>query len=574
MNHSIENDELAQFLLEYLYNVTAASRTDIRVIVGYMRTGAQVTNALDRLRFNLLVEERVIRDRKVWGITAKGREYLEKKDEYYGTHKEFFIPLKSNSIAKTVRYRESMSACIGARDPETGDCAIVFRKKKPSFASLLCAIAGEAEKPEDYMKGYVKGFTGKDIPGLLEAGVYYSCAEIRDYLDNHENVFLRTYGIEATSGSDTIYNSRFTGIYLNSDNVYVFYRSEGPMPRFKQTAEEQLMTHLWYWLFYDGYPYAPSLSFKDRKVQNRPIAIMISRTYSLIAPMITEYSRGRIKDVEGFERDEKKKYMGGSKMSFTQRAHANLFNSNVNLFKEIYCIPYSRAGIEDLSHILRHSWTDICEEAYEYFDRDEPVRRSEYMYGPESPINGYNCVKDIPAAYLPYPELKHCRRGIRDAMLASNKFKVEIHTRPKYADELAQSFGPAVHSIIDVDTGKEIEFERYDKYGVKLIPDTRRSDAAKKRWDELEKPDPAYHVAVTFPGICEKELKTMAKKNNTSMSHMIASIIANYMDSEEWPEELRKKRPEGSESIFAVLLHRDEVNRALRRARYNKPRSW
>lgn len=249
-------------------------------------------------------------------ITKAGREYLCEKlnTTYY-----MDIATDVNRNIKQNNPKTLLTELEKRRIPLLFNAAgmLTFKESKPSLSELKDIMNKQEQNERAKNKGnYDKIFDKKNYK-ILCNGLFYSIKEVREYINE-------TSGNTYTT--DKIKRTRCRGIFITNNTISLVYSEalfKNQMPQISIETEKNLVIFIQdYFGFTDDFLYY---------VLNNITACVITNADASIA-LIDKY--------KGFA---------------TKGMAITPFNSGLTLFKNIYAIPFTTDGVNELNYLKSYS---------------------------------------------------------------------------------------------------------------------------------------------------------------------------------------------------------------------------
>lgn len=461
---------LAFYILEHLFHVGSMKRLDVSFLYSSMRTADVVRRKLRHLEdsgFIDVTNEDVIDARRI-SLTSKGEKALYESSEYYNTYKQYKVRAKNPFPEKENKEIEVLTLMAASS-------IRCYPKEKPQLLDLIKILTTMAVDPKKKSGRYWYPKDLEEFADRFGDGIYYSPKELR-------------YALKKEIGAEQTYRSRFNGILVLPDRIYVIYHIGDGLIKFITPSEVTLLDSIM--SLFGEYPIYRS--------PNTPSAIAIGNVSMEIgiSQLVTGFKKGKIENKDSLENIAAQEAMG-------------FFKANCPLFPEIFYIPYAREGIFYLKELITTTTESREQEAKEWFHR-----RKGYIYMEGLMETGIYSEENCKVEYLLYPETK------KILMLRNALYPARIITSNYLAVAISKSVGPKAYDFVDL-MNIPMTVPRYDIYGYKI------DDVVFERTEE-KKETTTINVNSRININLYKMIETDAKENLKSVSKTVRDILAKY----------------------------------------------
>ena len=468
----VQQESVAQFILEHLFYVGSVNHKEITLIFDRSRNKQTIWKALRELELHKLVEVKKGRGRegrKVY-LSNAGLTMLQNIDDYYLLYE--YLKMAHWNVRDNKSEKESQIKTM-----MVGTDILCYPRYKPDLLTAA-RIINTMIVPEDndITPGYWYSESIQEFSEKFGIGIYYSPAEVRAAL-------------KKDIGAEQIYRSRFNGIILTPDRLYILYHVNEGLIKINKPSEMTLIQSL-QTLFADYTPYT---------IQGFPSCITFgSVSVDIGIPtLVTGFKGGMIKNPESLNNINAQEAM-------------NFLKANVKLYSEIFYVPVSETGIEILDNIISTTKEERIEEIKNWFTSSTDYICQDNTY------SGICISKNCIVEYLTYAELKKILE------IRKGPVPVRIVTIPTLAPGIAQAVGPKAIDFVDLD-GNEIITNKYDIYGFRIGQKIEESDASKEIKEAITKA-----VYCRIPLQLHYLLTKDAETENISIQKKIIQIVDDY----------------------------------------------
>lgn len=539
---ALPKNTAAYRVAEYLCELGGATRRDVLTALGPGDNG--VSQAMKELEEESLTQKRTFGKTEYVILTREGRRELEGGDPHYREYRAQYAAYRFSKPSETVGFREAASLCLRSYRESPELAPKVYRKDKPAPGLLFRVMFSEKTERaqgKEENRGYLAVLSPEEMDRLLETGILYSSAELKRCFAGSA---LPSVQGPVNRGAESVNSSRITAFLFRKTGVTVFFRSAGPIPRFRYETEEEMIRALM-----DSGPryYPPFQRQTDIYGRYRPTAVMIGRSGALVTALIMGYSKGRVKSPRSMENSE---WARKSRRYYEER----LFNPCCGLFGRVFCLPYFASCAEELRFVLESDPFEMQAAGTRWCGRNLP------RCGPPQHEAAFGCSvcagdRDTGADVIYSPAVDvSFYRGVLRAAVTEPAFErsFTVVTQPKYADALSRATGKTVARFLDVFTGEELHPRAYDIYGYPEDGSDPYAEASRKRWSSPERPEKLAKVSLRITQEAAGELKSAAEKAGCTVSRLAGHLVASCLDSREWEE--RFGRPAGKTEPYAERL--------------------
>lgn len=301
-----------------------------------------------------------------------------------------------------------------------------FPSEKPHLSAII-KMESEKEYPEFSIvneERYLK-IKKTDVELLLKKGIFYQSKEVKE--------LLRLRELEDFTGY-----SRFVGIILTTEDVYIVYNTLDRLIRWYATAEARTIRCL-FALFSDCERYQNLyLSPKQAKI------IVLGQGDCMVPALVTGHKYGHVRSNSG----------NGTVKHPLHQLHASMVEAS-----HFFLIPTTKEGIIHLNNAVH-----LSEKSIIYLNQIQVKKNSgKLLYTPISPHVQLRMIENgIPAALMLWYDIKQLH------WIRENIGKIHIITYPKFLPHISKSLGTTLESASHAKTGEPLDFFRYDNFGEKI----------------------------------------------------------------------------------------------------------
>lgn len=485
LTREIGKNSTAWSILTYSFFSPAFTRNDIVMAIS-SRVESAVADALSGLLERGYIEEIKTTSpgtKKYYRLSEDGRLYLARNNEYFNAHKDSYKQY-------TYREAEKRKARLTVTAFIHGAGVRVEPYMKPEFAHLISLIYPNAVQSKDFkLSPLYANVSLNQTRALLESGIYYSMAEIRE-------------GLEKTGrGYDEFLTSISSGIILTKWDIYILYHIEGKTLIMVKYIEDNYLEEI------------RKLFLGKEKWHSAPICICTGTTQTLASTITTGYIGGKMayekrrqaivqKKIQGMTEKEKEEYLKkenkrirrARRVAAYNRKHPENENKSRKIFfnaldeaayNEVYYVRAGKMYTAKLSELIQTNDARVIAEGQNWLKEHKEISPN--------------------ALYLPF---FNCRKlaTLRKQLFEKNeddlKATYTVITDASYADSVSQCLGPLAADFYDAETGGRIPgVMRYDRFGYALsgVKTERMRKANEKRLEESRsKGEAAKKAPVSF----------------------------------------------------------------------------
>lgn len=428
-------------MLRILFFVRIALRRDL---FNYGNSLSSATNT--SLAYKRLKEEGYINTDEFDGldtvkISEEGLSFLRGDSFYFSRflHKPF-IPHYASDSKKALRKKlgraRAMITCASAGIK-------VFPDEKPTFYELFLLMKeGDKEKESGgRITYYLEGNKEEILETIHGHGFYYSPSETREW--------IRKMMGDGVFGSEQTKQSRFSGVIVKDDQVYVLYVpviGKNRMMRWNRTYESSLKTAL-------SSIMKANLFTDTFRVQSIP-GFPLGDVYSIVIPegnamcyeMVMGYRHGKIKVI-------REKAQAQSIRHVFER-----YDATDTVYPRCFITPVTKSGIGQLRYLLEHSPEKWLSDVDSFFHAHK-IKGFLPSSSRSLTSLGFD-PDDRPLSFLPLLEIK-----ILDSLSKASVDLISIVTTRDLADTISHSIRKDI-LFYNRDTGEKIDADMYDMRGI------------------------------------------------------------------------------------------------------------
>ena len=465
-NFSVKKGSATYYILEHLFFSNGLKRKDFQLLLGSVRSTRTIWDSINRLLREGLIKQMDTKPRRI-KLTNKGYNLLADKDKYYERNLEAITEIhhQGSSYSQKMEKERDVLTFVAGMD------VWCYPKDKPSLAHTIRLLSQDNAEPSVNTKiEYWIPPTIADFTYRLSGGIFYSPREVREVL-------------KKDIGSELIFRSRFNGIMLTSNRLYILYYVNKGLIKWVQTAELALLQT--FETLFAAIPQYVS-------VPPACIAVGSASMRTGIATLVSGFKNGEIAHRPSRDNYERQYYL-------------NFFTARSNLFSEIYYLPLDQSGLFYGDRILSGSKTTRQDEAHKWLAaHDEYLLMTDHMY---MAINS----EQQPVEYLSVPELKDI------LSLRESEWPVCIITDLILAEGIAKAIGPKASGFKAIDNNRSLSVTEYDRYGYAITrneqPKADKSNSAAKR------------IYLKISEEIYEQAKKKSREKNMSTSQYIASLL-------------------------------------------------
>ena len=465
----VRQDSVAQYILEHLFHTGSVFHKEIVLIFDRNRHKQTIWKAirdLEEIKF-IEVKKSNSKDGRKISLTAKGFSALQNLDDYYSLYEYLKIPRWSIKDTKGEKESQIKTMIVGT------DILCYPRYKPDLFTAAQIINDRVIQEGIKVVAGYWISEEISEFAERFGKGIYYSPAEVRNAL-------------KVDIGAEQTYTSRFNGIIITPDKIYILYHVQDGLIKINKPSESTLIDAL-QTLFYN---YPQYLNPSCITFGTSPFDIAIPT-------LVTGFKGGVIVNKESLH-------------NLNAQEAMNFLKANSKLFGEIFYIPVNEIGIELLDNIISTTTEERRREIDEWFES-----MGSYLCQKDT-HTGIFIEKQCAVEHIAYTELKKILE------IRKSQNSVRIVTNPIFAEGIAQAVGPNAIDFVDFE-GKEIITNKYDIYGFKLGHTIVESQEIKEIKEAI-----TQAVFCRIPLQLYYLLETDADKDNISVQKKIIKIIDEY----------------------------------------------
>ena len=472
----VQQDSAAQYMLEHLFNTGSVYHKELMLIFGNSRNKQAAWRVLNELETNglVVIKKGTNKDIRKIHLSNTGLSMLQNIDDYYKLYEHLKVShwnIKDEKAEKEAQIKTMMVATD----------ILCYPRHKPDLTTTA-KIINTKNVPDDseIVSGYWYSESIQNFGLKFGQGIFYSPAEVRDAL-------------RPDIGAEQIYRSRFNGIVVTPDKLYILYHVQDGLMKIDKPSERVLIESL-QTLFVNYTPYTKHGKPSSIVFGTAPVKLAIPT-------LVMGFKDGIIKNPKSLRNIEAQESL-------------NFLKANVNLFGEMFYIPISEAGIPLLEDIVATTKEERKTEALKWFNTTTGYTVQDF----DIPI-AFAEDKECIVEFVTYIELKK----ILDIRKKANPCR--IVTLPVLAEGISQAVGPNAIDFVDK-KNREIATGKYTIYGYKDGEEEKNKEEEKD--DSGEKEEVSKSVHFRIPVKMYELLDKDAEKENISVQQKIKMIIEKY----------------------------------------------
>lgn len=419
--NQVKEGTLKHNILETLQECCIIPRRDIGFSFINQRTGQPRTN--DRSIRHAVQE--LIADGYV-AVSHKKRDYCYLTKNGWGQLNRIramqgvpmglseWTTIRKSTFSRQLMIGEAINICHAAG-------LGAFPMEKPHLATLI-----EAESSRTYQEYSLasrlryKNAAGIKMEDVLAKGVFYHSREVKELLQFHE--------LEDFTGY-----SRFVGIILTAEDVYIVYNTLDRLIRWYETAEFRIIRCI-YSLFADCRRY-------QHQTPDETKGIILAQGDSMVPALVTGHKYGHIRSNSG----------NGTIKHPLKQIHASVIHG-----AHYYMVPTNKDGMTHLKnaiHLTKRTMTAL-------YQAQAKKSGGKLLYLPKNEYVPLMRSEDgLPTAFMPWYDIKQLH------WIRENISRIHLITYPSFLPHLSKSLGTTLESTSHAGTGEPMDFPRYDNFG-------------------------------------------------------------------------------------------------------------